>query len=159
MSRFRREAQVLAALNHPNIAAIYGLEDSGTQALIMELVEGLTLADRIALGPLSKEEARPLARQIGEALEYAHERGVIHRDLKPANITLTDEGKVEILDFGLTKVLMGDSAMDSSSPTFTSLATQAGVIIGTVHCSKKFTTQSAVRFPADHRQLWRLEIR
>jgi serine/threonine protein kinase len=133
MSRFQREAQVLASLNHPNIAVIYGLEDSGSQALIMELLEGPTLAERIARGPFPKEEALSLAGQIAQALEYAHERGVIHRDLKPANIKLTADGNVKILDFGLAKVLMGDSSPidSSSSPTFTSLATQAGVIIGT----------------------------
>src|SRR3982750_2076409 len=102
--RFRREAQVLASLNHPNIAAIYGFEDSGsTHALVLELVEGPTLADRIAKGPIPLEEAVPIAKQIAEALEAAHEQGIIHRDLKPANIKMRDDGTVKVLDFGLAK--------------------------------------------------------
>ena len=101
MARFTREAQVLAALNHPNIAAIYGVEE---RALVMELVEGPTLADRIAQGPIPLEEALPIARQMAEALEAAHEKGIVHRDLKPANIKLTAEGKVKVLDFGLARV-------------------------------------------------------
>src|SRR6266540_2421517 len=98
MARFAREAQVLASLNHPNIAAIYGVED---RTLIMELVEEPTLAERIAKGALPLDEALPIARQIAEALEYAHERGVVHRDLKPANVKVTPEGRVKVLDFGL----------------------------------------------------------
>src|SRR5215467_13292559 len=95
LARFRREAQVLASLNHPNIAAIHGFEDGGsTHALVLELVEGPTLADRIANGPLSLDEALPIARQIAEALEAAHEQGIIHRDLKPANIKVRDDGAV-----------------------------------------------------------------
>src|SRR6202521_2691807 len=105
MARFTREAQVLASLNHPNIAAIYGVEE---RALVMELVEGPTLAERIALGPIPLEEALPFARQMTEALEYAHERGVIHRDLKPANIKVTPEGRVKVLDFGLAKALSNE---------------------------------------------------
>jgi serine/threonine-protein kinase len=101
MARFAREAQVLAALNHPNIAAIYGVEEN---ALVLELVEGPTLAERIAQGPMPVEEALPVARQIADALEYAHERGVIHRDLKPANIKLTAQGRAKVLDFGLAKL-------------------------------------------------------
>jgi len=105
-ARFEREAQLLASLNHPNIAIIHGLEESaGVRALVMELVEGPTLADRIAEGPIPLEEALPLARQIAEALEAAHERGIIHRDLKPANIKLTPSGQVKVLDFGLAKML------------------------------------------------------
>jgi serine/threonine protein kinase len=100
MGRFQREAQVLASLNHPNIAAIHGLEEaSGVRALVMELVEGPTLVDRIAQGPIPLDEALPIARQVVEALEYAHEKGIIHRDLKPANVKLTAEGTVKVLDF------------------------------------------------------------
>src|ERR1051326_6066673 len=101
MARFTREAQVLASLNHPNIAAIYGVEE---RAIVMELVEGPTLA-----GPISVEAALPIARQIAEALEYAHEKGVIHRDLKPANIKVTPEGRVKVLDFGLAKAFSPES--------------------------------------------------
>ncbi len=134
MARFQREAQLLASLNHPNIAAIYGLEHQGsTQALAMELVEGPTLAERIALGPIPLEEALPLAKQIAEALEYAHERGIIHRDLKPANVKITSDGKAKVLDFGLAKALSDDvAAQDSShSPTLSMAATKAGHILGT----------------------------
>jgi serine/threonine-protein kinase len=124
LSRFQREAQVLASLNHPNIAAIYGIEDSGsTHALIMELVPGRTLAEMIgdarhsapaaasgggAPRALKIDDVLPLARQIAEALEYAHESGIIHRDLKPANIKVRDDGTVKVLDFGLAKALSGD---------------------------------------------------
>jgi serine/threonine protein kinase/Tol biopolymer transport system component len=134
LGRFSREAKVLAALNHPNIAAIYGLEDSGTtHALVMELVEGPTLAERIKAGPIASEEALPIAKQICEALEYAHERGIVHRDLKPSNIKVTPEVTVKVLDFGLAKALENDgSAADvSSSPTMSRMATQAGIILGT----------------------------
>ncbi len=133
LAQFRREAQVLAALNHPHIAAIYGLEESsGVEALVLELVEGETLAERIARGSISLEEASPIALQIAEGLEYAHERGIVHRDLKPANVKITPEGKVKLLDFGLAKALeSGGSSPDvSTSPTLTA-ATQAGVVIGT----------------------------
>ena len=103
--RFQREAQVLASLNHPNIARVYGLEQTdGVQALVMELVEGPTLADRIAQGPIPIDEALPIARQIAEALEAAHEQGIIHRDLKPANIKVRPDGTVKVLDFGLAKL-------------------------------------------------------
>src|SRR5215469_5407960 len=99
MVRFEREAKVLASLNHPNIAVLYGLEESNaTRALVMELVEGPMLAERIKQGPMPLEEALPIAKQIAEALEYAHERGIIHRDLKPANIKLTQDGQVKLLD-------------------------------------------------------------
>ena len=105
LARFQREAQVLASLNHPHIGAIYGFEDSGeTHALVLELVEGDTLADRIARGPIPLDEALPIARQIAEALEAAHEQGIIHRDLKPANIKVTPDGMVKVLDFGLAKL-------------------------------------------------------
>ena len=133
--RFRREAQVLASLNHPNIAHLYGLEDAGsTHALVMELVDGPTLADRIAQGPIPLAEALPIARQIAEALEAAHEQGIVHRDLKPANVKVRDDGTVKVLDFGLAKAL--DPATASStgmmnSPTLTARATQLGVILGT----------------------------
>ncbi len=132
MARFKREAQVLASLNHPNIAAIYGVEEG---ALVMELVEGSTLAERIAAGPIPLEEALPIAKQIAEALEYAHERGIVHRDLKPANIKITPEGRAKVLDFGLAKALSADAAAaaagNSASPTLTINATAAGMIVGT----------------------------
>ncbi|MGH9792003.1 MAG: protein kinase domain-containing protein, partial [Candidatus Acidiferrales bacterium] len=161
MARFQREAHVLASLNHPHIAAIYGLEESsgtGFQpvlsdayaqakgasaalsagarhfALVMELVEGPTLAERIAQGAILLDEALPIARQIVEALEYAHDRGIIHRDLKPANIKLTPDGSAKLLDFGLAKALAGDSSSDadvSNSPTLSMAATKAGIILGT----------------------------
>src|SRR5215468_6551740 len=104
VSRFQREAEVLASINHPNIAAIYDLEEAnGSRFLVLELVEGETLADRIARGPIPIEEVLNIATQICEALETAHERGIIHRDLKPANVKLTPDGKVKVLDFGLAK--------------------------------------------------------
>jgi len=134
LARFRREATLLAALNHPNIAAIYGFEDSGaTHALVMELVEGPTLADRVKSGPIPIAEALPIAKQICEALEYAHERGIVHRDLKPANVKVTPEETVKVLDFGLAKALENEPAAADigSSPTMTRMATQAGIIIGT----------------------------
>jgi Tol biopolymer transport system component len=134
LARFRREAQVLAALNHPHIASIYGLEESGgVEALVLELVEGETVAERLAQGPLPVDEALKIARQIAEALEAAHERGIVHRDLKPANVKLTPDDKVKVLDFGLAKALAGDASSPevSASPTLTAQATQAGVVIGT----------------------------
>ena len=135
-ARFKREAQVLAALNHPSIGAIHGFEESdGTHALVLELVEGPTLADRIAQGRLPLDEALPIARQIVEALEAAHERGIVHRDLKPANIKLRPDGRVKVLDFGLAKARETDQATVSTlsmSPTTTSpTATRAGMILGT----------------------------
>jgi Tol biopolymer transport system component len=136
MLRFQREAEVLASLNHPNIASIYGVEESsGTRALVMELAPGPTLAERISDGPIPEDEAIHIARQIAEALEYAHEKGVIHRDLKPANVKITPEGAVKILDFGLAKALSGDDSAITgdagNSPTLTMGATKAGVILGT----------------------------
>jgi serine/threonine protein kinase/Tol biopolymer transport system component len=157
MARFEREAQVLASLNHPNIAAIHGLEESnGIRALVMELVEGNTLAERISVAavsspparsgeftspdggvkpPLQIDDALPIARQIAEALEYAHERGVIHRDLKPANVKITPEGTVKVLDFGLAKVMNpqdSSATMDiANSPALSDMATKAGLILGT----------------------------
>jgi eukaryotic-like serine/threonine-protein kinase len=134
VARFQREAKLLASLNHPNIAAIYGLEESsGTNFLVLELVEGETLADRINAGPVPVEEALKLALQIAEALEAAHEKGVIHRDLKPANINVTPDGKVKVLDFGLAKAFAGEQVeMNlSNSPTLSDMATQQGIILGT----------------------------
>jgi serine/threonine-protein kinase len=136
-ARFEREAKVLAALNHPNIAQIYGFEKAdGVRALVMELVDGPTLADRIAQGPLPLDEALPIARQIADALEAAHEQGIIHRDLKPANIKLRPDGTVKVLDFGLAKTLDQTPAAGvdaSASPTITSPAmmTGVGVLLGT----------------------------
>jgi serine/threonine protein kinase len=144
LARFRREAQVLASLNHPNIAAIYGFEDSGsTHALVLELVEGPTLADRIAQGPLALADALPIARQIADALEAAHEQGIVHRDLKPANVKVRSDGAVKVLDFGLAKAMTnegdGSRAREQDpatyvvdSPTLTTPAmTRAGMILGT----------------------------
>ncbi len=134
VARFQREAKVLASLNHPNIAAIHGLEQSeGKNFLVLELVEGETLADRIKAGPIPVEESLKLALQIAEALEAAHERGVIHRDLKPSNIKVTPDGKVKVLDFGLAKAYAGgqEEPSLSASPTLSNLATQQGIILGT----------------------------
>lgn len=140
--RFRREAQLLASLNHPNIGQIYGFEDSSTSsgqaggqhALVLELVEGPTLADRIARGPVPLDDALPIARQIADALEAAHDQGIIHRDLKPANIKVRDDGTVKVLDFGLAKALdpvSTSSAESKNSPTVTGHGTQLGLILGT----------------------------
>src|SRR6476659_8084748 len=125
MARFRREAQVLASLNHPNIATIYGVEEG---ALVMELVEGAPLS-----GPLSEEQALPIIHQLIDALEYAHEKGIIHRDLKPDNIKVTPEGRVKVLDFGLAKATSDElpAGDPASSPTLTMRATMAGMIMGT----------------------------
>jgi Tol biopolymer transport system component len=133
LARFTREAQVLASLNHPNIATIYGLEESnGTQALVLELVEGPTLADRIARGPLALDEALTIARQIADALEAAHEKGIIHRDLKPANIKIAGNGVVKVLDFGLAKVWDGAPQSDlAGAPTLTATGSGERTILGT----------------------------
>ncbi len=134
LARFQREAKFLASLNHPNIASIYGLEDSGNiRALIMELVEGPTLADRIKAGFISIDEALPISKQICDALEYAHERGVVHRDLKPANIKLSRDDSVKILDFGLARFVQGEAEATGvgDSPTLSEMATRAGVLLGT----------------------------
>ena len=135
LSRFQREAKMLAALNHPNIATIHGLEQSGgTSYLVMELVSGETLAERVKReGAVPVEESLAIAKQIAEALEAAHEKGIIHRDLKPANVKLTPEGKVKVLDFGLAKAFADDSATEdlSNSPTLSRAATMQGVILGT----------------------------
>ena len=136
LARFEREAKVLASLNHPNIGHIYGLEEAeGQNALVLELVEGPTLADRIKRGPIPVDEALPIAKQIAEALEAAHEQGVIHRDLKPANVKVKDDGTVKVLDFGLAKAMQPEASdvSASMSPTIslTAAATQMGMVIGT----------------------------
>ena len=134
LARFEREAKVLASLNHTNIGSIYGLEEAeGVKALVLELVEGPTLADRIKQGPIPVDEALPIAKQIAEALEAAHEQGVIHRDLKPANVKVKADGTVKVLDFGLAKAFQPDAGSDpSESPTVTAAAaTLQGVILGT----------------------------
>ena len=144
LARFERKAKVLASLNHPNIGHIYGLEEAeGQKALVLELVEGPTLADRIKQGPIPVDEALPIAKQIAEALEAAHEQGVIHRDLKPANIKVRDDGMVKVLDFGLAKAFEPEagSVSASMSPTIslTAAATQMGMVIGTASCALEFS--------------------
>src|SRR5262245_16617511 len=155
VARFQREGQVLASLNHPNIAAIYGVEDAGdVRALVLELVAGPTLADRLATGPMRLDEALPIARQMAEALEAAHSQDVIHRDLKPANVKLRPDGTVKILDFGLAKALDPPSTgAAASSPTITSPAlTQMGVILGT---AAYMSPEQAKGRPADRRSdIW-----
>jgi serine/threonine protein kinase/Tol biopolymer transport system component len=155
MARFEREARVLAALNHPHIAAIYGLEESGsTRALVMELLEGPTLADRTAVGAIPLDEALPIAKQIAEALEYAHDRGVIHRDLKPSNIKVTTDGNVKVLDFGLAKALQDEpmAADPRDSPTLSMAATMPGVILGT---AAYMSPEQAKGKPVDRRaDIW-----
>ena len=135
LARFQREAEVLASLNHSNIAAIYGLEESaGITALVMELVEGDDLSQRIARGAIPIDEALLIAKQIADALEAAHELGIVHRDLKPANIKVRTDGTVKVLDFGLAKAMdpaSGSSANLANSPTLSAHATAMGIIIGT----------------------------
>src|SRR5262245_45004631 len=134
LARFEREAQVLAALNHPNLAVIHELKEvDGSKYLILELVEGETLAERIARGALPLDEALGFARQIAEALEAAHEKGIVHRDLKPANIKITPEGRVKVLDFGLAKIYESSTTPQnlSNSPTLSAAQTAGGVILGT----------------------------
>ena len=151
VARFEREAKLLASLNHPNIAAIYGLEESeGTRFLVLELVEGQTISERLVRGPLPVQESLDLALQIAEALEAAHEKGVIHRDLKPANIKVTPEGKVKVLDFGLAKAYAGTAMGDET--VLETLAEDAGsgkgVLLGT---PAYMSPEQARRQPADHR--------
>ena len=151
LSRFRREAQLLAALNHPNIGAIYGLEEAnGVPALVLELIEGPTLADRIKRGALPVDEALDIAGQIAEALEAAHERGIVHRDLKPANVKLTHDGRVKVLDFGLARALESSTAAPNvtNSPTLSLAGTQAGVVLGT---AAYMSPEQARGLPADTR--------
>ena len=158
VARFQREAKTLASLNHPHIGGIYGLEDaSGVHALVLELVDGPTLADRIAQGPIAIDEALPIARQIAEALEAAHEAGIIHRDLKPANVKVRPDGTVKVLDFGLAKALEPTSAVSPSvtaSPTITTPAmmTGIGMILGT---AAYMSPEQAKGKPADKRSdIW-----
>ncbi len=155
MARFQREAKLLASLNHSNIATIHGLEDSGkTHALVMELVEGPTLADRIRPGPIPVDEALQIAKQICDALEYAHEHGVVHRDLKPANVKVTSDDSVKVLDFGLAKAIEGDaqSADVANSPTISRMATLAGVLLGT---AAYMSPEQAKGKPVDRRaDIW-----
>src|SRR5215467_1494746 len=148
MARFQREAEILAALNHPNIAQIYGAEES---ALVMELVEGSTLGDLIQHGAIPLEETLEIARQIAEALETAHEKGIIHRDLKPANVKVKPDGMVKVLDFGLAAILqsaVAGGADPANSPTLTIGATQAGAIIGT---ASYMSPEQAAGKPVDRR--------
>src|SRR5215831_18489818 len=151
VSRFQREAELLASLNHPNIAAIYDLEEAdGLRYLILEMVDGETLAERLKRGPIAASEALKIAQQIADALEAAHERGVIHRDLKPANVKITPEDKLKILDFGLAKAMEtgpGNPGL-SNSPTLSNLATNAGIILGT---AAYMSPEQANGFTADRR--------
>ncbi len=155
LARFAREARLLAALNHRGIASIYGVEDSGdTHALVMELVEGPTVADRIRPGPIPLAEALSIAKEICEALEYAHEHGIVHRDLKPANIKISRDGTVKVLDFGLAKAIQGDANREDMvhSPTISELATEAGVLLGT---AAYMSPEQATAKPIDRRaDIW-----
>jgi len=170
LARFRREAQLLAALNHPHIATIHGLEESEiTQFLVMELVEGDTLAERLIAGPIPVAEALTIAHQVTEALQAAHDKGIIHRDLKPANITVREDGTVKVLDFGLAKALGPAEAGHhdpgasfdrgvrlqsglTASPTLSFAATQAGMILGT---AAYMAPEQARGQPADKRaDIW-----
>ncbi len=154
LSRFEREAHMLASLNHPNIAAIYGLdESSGTNFLVLELVEGPTVADRLRKGPIPVEEALTIAVQIANALETAHNNGIKHRDLKPANLKLTLDGTVKVLDFGLAAVTASAEWMDpENSPTLTIGGTEAGVIMGT---TGYMSPEQARGLPVDKRtDIW-----
>jgi len=153
LARFEREAQVLASLSHPNIGAIFGVEDSGgTRCLILELIEGDTLAEVIARGPLPIDRALHVALQIAEGLEAAHDKGIVHRDLKPANVKVTPDGTVKVLDFGLAKAHADETAQRSDlaslSPTMTAAATQMGVILGT---AGYMSPEQAAGQPTDRR--------
>ena len=154
VARFEREAQLLAALNHPHIAAIYGIEEQeGSRFLVLELVEGESLAARLASGPVPQNDALEIAREIADALEAAHEKGIIHRDLKPANVMLTAGGRVKVLDFGLAKALGSEGASATAdamnSPTLTAAApTEAGLILGT---AAYMSPEQAKGRPADKR--------
>ena len=152
LTRFEREAKVLAMLNHPNIAMIHGLEG---RAIVMELVEGPTLADRLTAGAIPLEESLKIAAQIAEALEAAHEKGVVHRDLKPANVKVREDGTVKVLDFGLATAIQSNSREPSdsaNSPTLTMGATEAGVILGT---APYMSPEQAAGRPVDRRaDIW-----
>jgi len=156
LGRFQREAELLATLNHPNIAAVYGVErSSGVNAIVLELVEGETLGDRLQRGAIPIDEALTIARQIAEATEAAHEKGIVHRDLKPANVKVTPDDRVKVLDFGLARAMTDEPALAGApganathSPTLSMLATQAGVILGT---AAYMSPEQAKGLPADHR--------
>ena len=154
LARFEREARILASLNHPRIGAIYGVEESdGVRALVLEIVEGPTLAERLRAGSMSIGEALAVARQIAEALEAAHDRGIVHRDLKPANVKLTADGSVKVLDFGLARTLEPPEAV-GSSPTVTADGTQSGAILGT---AAYMSPEQARGQPVDRRtDVWAL---
>src|ERR1700674_2289875 len=157
LARFEREAKVLAAMNHPNIAIIHGLENTATntRAIVMELVEGPTLADRLEKGALPLNETLAIARQIADALEAAHEKGVVHRDLKPANVKVREDGTVKVLDFGLATAVQsstGDRSDGANSPTLTMGATEVGVIVGT---ASYMSPEQAAGKPVDRRaDIW-----
>src|SRR5215472_12520457 len=155
MARFQREAEVLASLDHPNIGPIYGLvESDGSRSLVLALIEGPTLADHLRSGPLPQQEAIATARQIAEALEYAHDHGVVHRDLKPSNIKISPDGQVKVLDFGLAKVLEEEPSKSplADSPTVTIGATEVGVILGT---ASYMSPEQAAGKPVDRRaDIW-----
>jgi len=153
LARFEREAKVLASLSHPHIAALYGFEEAeGRHLLVMELVEGETLAERLLRGPMTVDEALESAQQIADALESAHEKGIVHRDLKPANVKIASDGRVKVLDFGLARLPEKDQTASSlnvtNSPTLNALATQAGVILGTAGYMSPEQAKGAL---ADHR--------
>ena len=153
LARFEREARLLAALNHQHIAAIYGFEASGdVRGLVLELVEGETLAEKLARGPLPLAEALETARQIADALDAAHERGIVHRDLKPANIKITPEGAVKVLDFGLAKAAAADPAGMALTETSPFDSTAGGLLLGT---APYMSPEQARGLPVDKRtDIW-----